>query len=85
MAADSEAPGGAAQSWTGRKVTSSDGSKLGKLEHVYLAHGTDRPTWGVVKTGPLGRKRRFVPLERASEADGNVAVPVPGSRPSSVG
>ncbi|MGI8805693.1 MAG: PRC-barrel domain-containing protein [Thermoleophilaceae bacterium] len=63
------------QSWAGQKVVGQDGSKLGKLEHVYLARGTDQPTWGVVKTGLLGRRRSFVPLGQASAAGGTVNVP----------
>ncbi len=64
------------QSLIGQKVTSSDGAKLGRLEHVYLGHGSDRPTWGVVKKG---RKRHFVPLDEVREAEGTgkgIALPV---------
>lgn len=67
-----------AQSWAGQKVTGRDGSKLGKLEHVYLDNEGGRPTWGVVKGGPLGRKRHFVPLGEASAEGGGVTVPVDG-------
>jgi hypothetical protein len=63
------------QSWTGRTVHGSDG-KLGKLEHVYVSEETQQPTWGVVKTGPFGRKRQFVPLQDARDEDGAVHVPV---------
>lgn len=62
----SNAPRGAArsgvESWTGRRVVGQDGAKLGKLEHVYLSRDTQQPTWGIVKGGPLGRTRRFVPI-----------------------
>ncbi len=63
------------QDWTGRTVHSSDGSKLGKLEHVYLDKGSNEPTWGVVKTGPFGRRRAFVPIRGATEQGKAVQVP----------
>jgi len=68
-----QAPG--RQDRTGRTVHASDGSKLGKLEHVYLDLASNHPTWGVVKTGPLGRRRAFVPLQGASEQGTTVQVP----------
>jgi len=48
----------------GRTAHGSDGTKIGKLEEVYLDQQTDRPSWGVVKTGHVGG-RRFVPLSDA--------------------
>lgn len=59
------------QGWTGRKVQGADGSKLGKLEHVYLSHDNAHPTWGVVKAG---RKRHFVPLRNATPQDKGLRV-----------
>ena len=72
MATSDQTDAAPAQSWTGRKVHGGDGSKLGKLEHVYLAESTGRPTWGIVKSG---RKRHFVPLQDASAEDDAVRVP----------
>ena len=63
-------------SWTGRTVVDRNGSKLGKLEHVYLDQSTNRPTWGVVKAGPFGRNRHFVPMHEASGHDKGLVVPV---------
>lgn len=63
-----------AEAWTGSKVRTRDGAKLGKLEHVYRAQGTDEPTWGVVRSGLLRRKRHFVPLGGASASDGELSV-----------
>lgn len=70
-----EAPADA-RSWTGSTVRGRDGSKLGRLEHVHLAGEGGGPTWGVVRTGRLRRRRRFVPLANASQEDGTVGVPV---------
>jgi hypothetical protein len=60
--------------WTGRKVVDRDGNKLGKLDGVYRRHGSDEVAWGVVKRGPLGRKRHFVPLSERSMNGGDVRV-----------
>ncbi len=67
------------QSWTGRKVVGQDDAKLGKLEHVYLSRDTQQPTWGIVKSGPLGRRRHFVPFHEATAEDKTVTVPVAAS------
>ncbi len=60
---------GGGESLEGRTAHGSDGSKIGKLEEVYLDQQTDRPSWGVVKTGHVGG-RRFVPLSDA-RSDGD--------------
>lgn len=52
------------ESLEGRTAHASDGAKIGKLEEVYLDQQTDRPSWGVVKTGHVGG-RPFVPLSDA--------------------
>lgn len=74
MARESEHEGGSAEDWTGSKVRTRDGAKLGKLEHVYRAQGSDEPTWGVVRSGLLRRKRHFVPLGGASPDDSELSV-----------
>jgi sporulation protein YlmC with PRC-barrel domain len=70
--ATQEGTGSSGGDWTGRKVEDRDGSKLGRLEHVYLDHGTNRPTWGIVKAG---RKHHFVPLHDASAGEKAIQVP----------
>jgi len=60
----------------GRLVRDTDGNKIGKVLEVYRDEKTDLPTWGVVKTGTLG-KRRFVPLSDAgSGASSDLTIPV---------
>lgn len=60
---------GSGESLEGRTAHASDGTKIGKLEEVYLDQQTDSPSWGVVKTGHVGG-RRFVPLSDA-RSDGD--------------
>lgn len=66
----------ASDPFEGRLVRDSEGNKIGKVLEVYRDQETDLPTWGVVKTGPSGR-RRFVPLSDAgSGASRDLTIPV---------
>jgi membrane protein len=71
-----ERPASDDHAWTGRTLVGHDGSRIGTLEHVYLGRGTDRPAWGVVTSGLLGRRRHFVPLHDATSEDDAVRAPV---------
>ncbi|PRX49936.1 uncharacterized protein (TIGR02271 family) [Prauserella shujinwangii] len=52
-------------------VLDRNGDKIGKVGTVYIGETTARPEWVTVKTGMLGQKETFVPLEGAWEgADG---------------
>jgi uncharacterized protein (TIGR02271 family) len=64
-----------AYEWRGRDVVDNDGSKIGKLEEVYLDTDSGRPEWATVNTGLLGTKQSFVPLSEASPASDKVVVP----------
>ena len=43
-----------------------EGSKVGKIEDIYLDNDTQQPAWALVHTGLLGRKLNYVPLMGAS-------------------
>jgi uncharacterized protein (TIGR02271 family) len=60
---------------TGAPVHGSDGTKLGKVEAVYLDNDTEAPEWVSVKSGLFGSHVSIVPLSRGSW-DGN-ALTVP--------
>ncbi len=62
----------------GATVNGSDGSKIGKVEEVYLDEHTDKPEWAAVKTGMFGGHVSLVPLATA-EFDGE-ALKVPYSK-----
>lgn len=61
--------------WRGQEVMDSDGSKVGKIEEIYLDDETSQPEWLAVKTGMFGAKLGFIPLAEASEQGGSVRVP----------
>lgn len=61
--------------WRGQEVVDSDGSKIGKIEEIYLDEETDQPEWLAVKTGMFGAKLGFIPLAEASDQGGSVRVP----------
>jgi hypothetical protein len=65
--------------WRGRTVLDRDGERLGKLGDLYLDEATDRPAWGGVRTGLLGRKESIVPLEGIVEREGDLVLPHPAS------
>jgi len=63
-----------AYEWRGRTVVNNDGDKIGSLEEVYLDTDSGRPEWATVKTGMLGTKQSFVPLQGASPSGDEVVV-----------
>jgi len=70
----------ASDPFEGRLVRDSEGKKIGKILEVYRDEKTDEPTWGVVETDTL-HKRRFVPLSDAgSGASRDITIPVTEDR-----
>ncbi len=61
--------------WRGRTVRDADGEKIGSFGDVLLDRETDLPAWAGVRTGLFGRHESYVPLEGATEVDGDVRVP----------
>jgi uncharacterized protein (TIGR02271 family) len=61
--------------WRGRTAVGPDGSKLGKIEEIYLDADTDRPEWALVHTGLFGGKSSFMPLKGAKADGDNVQAP----------
>jgi uncharacterized protein (TIGR02271 family) len=59
----------------GYEVAGSDGSKLGKVEDIYLDESTGKPEWASVKTGMFGSKTALVPLAVANEEQGRLLLP----------
>jgi sporulation protein YlmC with PRC-barrel domain len=51
--------------WRGRNVVDREGTKVGRLEEVYLDQQTGRAEWLLVHTGLLGTKSSFAPLAGA--------------------
>ncbi len=64
----------AAKAMVGQEVADRDGTPIGVLNHVYLGRESGRPTWGLVQD--TDGNERFVPLERATQHDDGLSVPV---------
>jgi hypothetical protein len=61
--------------YRGEDLVDSDGSRIGKIEEIYLDAESNEPEWALVHTGMFGTKRTFVPLREATETDGRLHVP----------
>jgi uncharacterized protein (TIGR02271 family) len=61
--------------WRGRDLAASDGSKIGRIEEIYVDAETNEPEWAVVHTGLFGTKQTFVPLRDATPDDDQLRVP----------
>jgi len=60
----------------GQDLHDQEGGKIGSIEEMYLDADTGVPEWALVDTGLFGTKRHFVPLRDATEADGDLRVPL---------
>jgi uncharacterized protein (TIGR02271 family) len=59
----------------GRELRTTDGTKIGKIGHVYLDDYHDAPEWVTVRTGLFGSNESFVPLAEGDLSDEGVVVP----------
>ena len=57
------------------QVIDSEGSKVGKVDTIFLDVETNRPEWAAVKTGMFGGKTTLVPLVNASTTGDELRVP----------
>jgi uncharacterized protein (TIGR02271 family) len=58
--------------WRGVELVDSEGSKIGRVEDVYLDEQTNQPEWLAVATGMFGTKVSFVPISGTDERDGRL-------------
>jgi len=61
--------------WRGRTAVDTEGSKLGKIEEIYLDAQTQQPEWALIQTGMFGGKSSFMPLEGATSDGDDVRAP----------
>jgi len=61
--------------YRGQDLVDTSGSKIGRIEEIYLDTETNQPEWALVNTGLFGTKSTFVPIREASESGGSLAVP----------
>ncbi len=59
----------------GAKVIDRNGDKIGTVGQVYVDPTSGRPNWVAVRTGLFGTSESFVPLDQATEVDGDIQVP----------
>jgi uncharacterized protein (TIGR02271 family) len=59
----------------GANVVDNDGSKIGKVEEVYLDNASGQPEWVSVKTGLFGSNVSLIPLSQASFSGDTMTVP----------
>ena len=60
----------------GKDLADRDGERVGRIVEIYLEAESGEPEWVLVHTGLFGPKRTFVPLAGATEADGQLRVPL---------
>jgi uncharacterized protein (TIGR02271 family) len=63
------------RTWEGRTLVDRDGSRIGRIDAIYLDDQTGQPEWALVNTGLFGTKASFVPLAQATQTDQDVGVP----------
>src|SRR5690348_3680206 len=63
------------QTLRGSTVLDSTGSKVGKVEDVFLDTETRRPEWAAVSSGFFGKKVTLVPLATATPTQDGFQVP----------
>ena len=63
------------QQWIGRKLVGRDGSKIGRIDQVYVDERSGQPAWMTVHTGLLGTRTSFVPMREATPSGDDLAVP----------
>jgi uncharacterized protein (TIGR02271 family) len=59
----------------GLQLIDRDGSKVGKIDEIYLDEQTGQPEWLAVNTGLFGSNVSFVPLAQATNEGDQVRVP----------
>lgn len=63
------------ESWIGTTLIDDDGNKLGRIEAIYFDQETGRAQWMAVKTGLLGSRHTFVPLDGATPTEDAIMTP----------
>jgi uncharacterized protein (TIGR02271 family) len=63
------------RTWQERTMVDRDGSRVGRIDAIYLDDQTGEPEWAVVNTGLFGTKSSFVPLTQATQTGDDVRVP----------
>jgi uncharacterized protein (TIGR02271 family) len=60
------------QTWRGMTAVDADGSKVGKIDEVYLDRNSGDPEWVTVNTGLFGTRTSFAPISGAERVDDEI-------------
>ncbi len=63
------------RTWQDRTMVDRDGSRIGRIDAIYLDDQTGQPEWALVNTGLFGTKASFVPLAQATQTGEEVRIP----------
>ena len=63
------------RTWQGATLVDRNGSRVGRIDAIYLDDQTGQPEWALVNTGLFGTKASFVPLAQATQTGEEVRVP----------
>jgi hypothetical protein len=63
------------EQWIGRKLVGRDGTKIGRIDQIYVDENSGQPAWLTVHTGFFGARTSFVPLQGAMPEGDHLAVP----------
>lgn len=66
-----------AQDLIGNTVYDQAGSRIGRVDNVYVDDSTQQPEWVTVRSGFFGMQESFVPLAGATSQPGGLRVAVP--------
>jgi uncharacterized protein (TIGR02271 family) len=64
-----------AQQLIGQNLSTTDGTKIGKIGQLYLDDYHGQPEWVTVNTGLFGTNESFVPLAEATQVADGITVP----------
>jgi uncharacterized protein (TIGR02271 family) len=66
--------------WIGHDLVDEQGSKIGRIDEVYVDHRTGQPEWIAVTTGWFGARTSFVPLRGLTSSEDVLVSPWDGDK-----
>lgn len=63
------------EGWIGRNAVDQDGTKIGRIEEIYLDDASGQPEWLAIKTGMFGSNLTFAPLAGANADRDDLRLP----------
>jgi uncharacterized protein (TIGR02271 family) len=63
------------RSYEGKNLLDASGSKIGRVDDIYMDEDTGKPEWLAVTSGMFGTRTSFVPITGVTAAGGDLQVP----------